>query len=550
MASFSYNSFSHESRASQYGMYLQSQNYVNQIDDAIRETGKMNAAVIGIQTREIQNAIQASSDVQREAIIQSSNAICSTLENGFAGVNIRLENIKDGIDYMSNLVGHGFSLLIEGQKITNQYLGQIQNLLRISDKQKERVGHIEEGMKYLLNAFRREPDDGFYTEALDEFKAALAIEKKDFLSLYHVGFIYLKSTKHLDPTNAEVYFRNAAKYYLAEALVGGTNVSNSLLQSHRGFYIEAAEAYLLAAEACYLQEKFSEAVELAAEAWKTYPNMTKAGFFQAKYFAANQQANEAVVPLEKAIGIDRFLSLEVPPDLDLISKPEVQNLIEKLRVEAVRKAKEQYELCINVIISSSMANSYLATIDKLIKFETFLEAKKATDLLLVSKKWIIRVGAKINSQGKFIERIPLQEFTGSIIDFVKFERDVVLALRSNDLLQIEDLERQKAERQNELNTLQLELDNEKSKLKKKWEFWGLEILGLAILFPILVIIFNSSEFGSVYFSLAGIILFIGLLLILSKSGSIASLNSEIEIKENAIGKLDDKIDKIKMLMPK
>jgi hypothetical protein len=51
MAAFSYNYYSDDSRVKQYRAYLQNQNYVNQIDNAIRETGEMNAAVVAIQTR-------------------------------------------------------------------------------------------------------------------------------------------------------------------------------------------------------------------------------------------------------------------------------------------------------------------------------------------------------------------------------------------------------------------------------------------------------------------------------------------------------------------
>ena len=474
MANFSYNSYSNDSRRNQYCQYLQSQNYVNQIDGTIRETGKMNEAIVEIQTREIQNAIRVSSEVQADAIMQASYAICSTLESGFRGLNYRLEDIKHGIDNLTDLVGHGFSLMIEEQKITNLYLGHIKNLLRISDKQKERVNHIEEGLKFLLNAFRKGPDDDFYTDALEEFQAALAIERKDFLSLYHVGFIFLKSTKHLDPKNAEIYFRNAARYYLAEANVGGTNVSNSLL-SHRGFYKESAEAYLFAAEACYLQEKFSEAVELAAEAWKTFPDMAKAGFLQSKYLAANQQANVAVEILEKEIGKDRFLSLEVLPDLDLITKPEIQNLIEKLKFEAVLEAKEKYKLCSNVILPGSIATSYLANIYKLIQYHTFLEAKEAIDLLLVSKKWTISEGAIITSEGKFVKKILSKEFTGSIIDFVKFERDFILAIRADNLFQIKEIERQKAELQHKINEYQLKINSLKSKYRQRRYILGVVI---------------------------------------------------------------------------
>jgi hypothetical protein len=557
MANFSYNWYSGESRLSQYGKYLQNQNYVNQIDNAIRQTGEMNAAVVAIQTKEVQNAIQVSSQKHREAIEYASDAICSTLESGFADLNYNLEDIKDGIHGLSNLVGHGFSLVVEGQKITHTYLGQIQNLLRIPDSQKQRVYHIEEGMKYLQNAFRQNSESDFYTDALEEFQAALENEKKDFFSLYHIGFIYLKSTKHLDPKNAEVFFKNSARYYLAEALVGGTNVSNNLLQTHKGFLLEAAEALLFAAEACYLQEKFSAAVELAAEAWKTFPDMTKAGLMQAKYLAANQQVAEAVKILEKAIRINRFLSMEVLPDLDLNSKLEILNLIEKLRIEAVQEAKAKYELCSKVILPNSIATPYLSLIDKLIKLEKFLEAKEATDLLLVSKTWTISSGANISSQGQVIAKISAQEFTGSVIDFVKFERERVLALpRANNLIRIEEIEKQKTNIQNEINGLQSQVDSKNSELANNWKMWGRGLLiwaaGLAIgiafspangLIEVLLVLLSAAI---IY--LGGAVLAIMLVVFLFNSMStgtaVSSLNSAIGNKKNTIEELNNKIRKL------
>ncbi|MCK9402825.1 MAG: hypothetical protein M0Q26_05450 [Chitinophagaceae bacterium] len=557
MANFSYNWYSGESRMSQYGKYLQNQNYVNQIDNAIRQTGEMNAAVVAIQTKEVQNAIQVSSQKHREAIEHASDAICSTLESGFTDLNYNLENINDGIHGLSNLVGHGFSLVVEGQKITHAYLGQIQNLLRIPDSQKQRVYHIDEGMKYLQNAFRQNSESDFYTDALEEFQAALEKEKKDFFSLYHIGFIYLKSTKHLDPKNAEIFFKNSARYYLAEALVNGTNVSNNLLQFHKGFLLEAAEALLFGAEACYLQEKFSAAVELAAEAWKTFPDMTKAGLMQAKYLAANQQVAEAVKILEKAIRINRFLSMEVLPDLDLNSKPEILNLIEKLRIEAVQEAKAKYELCSKVILPNSIATSRLSLIDKLIKHETFLEAKEATDLLLVSNTWTISSGANISSQGQVLAKISSQEFTGSIIDFVKFERERVLALpRANNLIRIEEIERQKASIQNEINGLQSQVDSQNSELGQKWKMWGGGLLiwlaGLAIaiaigsahgLIEVLLVLLCAAI---IY--LGGAVLAVALVVFIVNSMStgvaVSSLNSDIGNKNNTIEKLNKEIRKL------
>ncbi|MDT5120624.1 MAG: hypothetical protein QOC96_106 [Acidobacteriota bacterium] len=577
MAAFSYNYNSGESRASQYRKYLQNQNYVNQIDNAIRETGEMNAAIVAIQTREVQNAIEVSSERQREAIIQTSNAICSTLESGFSALGDSLGDIEHGISRLSNLVGHGFSLLVEGQRITHQYLGQIQNLLRLPDSQKERVYHIEEGMKYLHNAFKQRANSDFYKDAFDEFNEAKGGENKetkDFISLYYIGYIHLKSSKlelH-NPQKAESNFRNSARYYLAEHSAGGTNFSNNLLQSGNNFILGAAEAYLHAADACYIQGKISEAVELAEEAWKILPELTKAGLMQSKYLAANNQVSEAVKVLEKAIRMDRSLSMYVPNDEDLYSKPEIRDLIEKLRVEAVQEAKANFELCSKVILPNSIATSYylsiatsyLASIDKLIKLEKFLEAKIATDLLLVSRTWTISSGANITPQGQVIAKISSQEFTGSLIDFVKFERERVLALPiANNLIrieeierQIEEIERQKAIIQNEINSLQSQVNSKNSELRQEWMWWGggflIWAIGLAIgiayspahgLIEVLLVLVCSLI---IYVGGAGLAIALIVVIIQSISigAKVSSLKSEISRREKTIWMMDNDIRKL------
>jgi tetratricopeptide (TPR) repeat protein len=564
MAAFSHNYHSGESRASQYQKYLQTQNYVNQIDNAIRETGEMNATVVAIQTREVQHAIQVSSESQREAIIQASRGICSTLESGFSDLNYSLEDIKNGMSRLSSLVGHGFSLLLEGQKITHQYLGHVQNLLRLPDSQKERVYHIEEGMKYLHNAFRQGADSDFYKDAFDEFnesKGGEGKDVKDFISLYYIGLIHLKSLDpHLqNPQKAESSFRTSARYYLAEHSIGGTNFSNNLLQSDKTFALGAAEAYLFAAEACYIQEKVSEAVVLATEAWKTLPEMTKAGFMQSKYLAANRQVNEAVQSLEKVIRTNRFLALEVLPDLDLTSKPEIIDLLEELRVEAVQEAQAQFELCRKVILPNSTATSYLASIDTLIRLGTFLEAKEATDLLLVSKSWTIRSGAQITSQGQVLAKISSQDFTGSLIDFIKFERERVLALpKANALIRIEEIEKQKAVIQNEVNDLQSKVDRQSSEIGFLWKTWGGGILIWAVVLVIGIACSPAKNLITVLLVLLSIIvIWVGGALLalaaiyviavsISKGVTISFLKSKISSREKSIWDRDNDIKKLQL----
>lgn len=383
---FSYNYSSKESRESQYGRYLQNQNYVDQISDVVRETGRLGTGIATIQSREIQNTINNSSLELRETIIESSKAICYSLENELQELDYTLYDIKFEIQDLSNLVGHGFSLILEELKIANQYLGQIQELLRIPDSQKQRVYHIEKGLMYLRNALRESSDSEFYSEALEEFKKSEVIEEKDFFSLYYIGFIHIKSTKHLDNKVAEKYFRKAARYYLAEVFGGGgTIASNNLLKSRVDSVSEAAKAYLFAAEACYNQQKFSEAIQLAEEAWKTCPGLTRAGFMQSKYLAANIKPKEAAKISEKVIKISRNFYLEMLADSDLISKPEIQDLIEKLDQEAYEEAFNLLSECKRNMVKESAVKEEVAEIENLINKKTYIHCKNAIDRMQIQK---------------------------------------------------------------------------------------------------------------------------------------------------------------------
>jgi len=557
MAAFSYNKYSSESYENQYRKYLQNHNYVSHIDNAIRVTGEMNAAVVAIKSREVQDAIEASSQEQKEVIIQLRDTICSSLDSGFNELFSGLTDLNDGINGLSNLVGHGFSLMAEGHKIFHQYLGQIQNLLRIPDSQKERVYHIEEGMKYLQNAFRQSSESDFYTDALEEFEKSESIEKKDFFSLFYIGFICLKSSKHLNPKVAEKYFRNSARYYLAEAIVGGTNLSNNLLESHRGFFLEAAEAFLFAAEACYIQEKYLEASELAAEAWKTFPEMTKAGFFYSKYLAVNNQVKEAVNILEKAIRLNRYLSMEVLSDLDLISKPEIIILLERLRAESISNAKEKYDLCRSIILPDSIAFSYLESINKLIQLGTFLEAQEATDMLLEEKKWTIDA-ANIAPEGNVIAKISSQEFKGSVVDFVKFERERILALpQAYNLIRIAEIKKQEKELDEKLeeqiniikkniDNLQRQSHNNYAEFSEKWKKLIPLFVAIAIYLPVCVFMGNAKGFIVVlicgvfkYVGVTALVISLMILIFISMSILIKNwrLNYSIAIDQTEISRL-------------
>ena len=501
---FCYNVYSGEDIMKQYGRHVQNQNYVNQISSAIQDTGKeiadsnkVDAEIMSLQVKEAQWIIENSSREQRETILEASETVCSSLEDGFAMLN---DSLGGEIKSLSRLVGHGFDQVVQGQRITHNYLGQIKDLLRIPDSQKDRFYRIEEGLKYLLNAIAEEDSTSdFYSDALEEFKEAERIEKKDFFSLFYIGYIYLKSTKHLDPALAEVYFRKAARFYLAEAKVGGTNVSKSLSQTHIDFNLGAVESYLFAAESCYLQSKYSEAVELASNAWDVLPELLKAGFYKAKYLAANKQVEDSIDVLKKMLEQNWSWVMAITYDGDLISKSEVQKFLEDLRIEALQEAQSMLKDCQKEMVKGSVAIHDVASIENLVATNLFMEVKAAIGLLTKYEKREFR-GAHIDDHGQVLAKISMQEFEGNIVDFVKFEGKRLLALPTaeelikkqkrgeQNLLETKELELQKNEVLQKIQNLESTLNRYKSDLRKRWAIWGL----------LLVLVLASAAFEMIW----------------------------------------------------
>lgn len=537
MASFSYNPFSDKSLGDQYYGHIQNQSYTNQIENSIRSSAKMLSAVTEIQSREIRNTIESSTQAQVSAINQANKAVCLSIESGFSQLDFQVENL-------TNLIGHGFAVLIEGQKITNKYLGQIEKLLHIPDSQKQRAFHIEEGIKFLKYAFSQPPESEYYTYALDEFKKAEAIDPKDFFSLYHIGFIYLKSIKHINVQLAEEYFKKSASFYLAEAYVSGTNVSKALLEQ-QDYLLEAAEAYLYASEACYIQQKYAEAIELASKTWETYPALTKAGFMKAKYLAANNQVKEAVEVLEEAIRANRFLSIEVIPDLDLVTKPEVVNLLERLKDEAIQDAKASYVECCEEMMENSVLKPDVDKIGRLISHNNFLDAKRAKDMVTAEKTAIL-------GQDHI-------EYTNNFLMVIKYEK----ALASVDLLhqgykaeaeakQAEEervkvierkedvLRKMQAPILNEIVEIQTKLDKKNAKIKNMLMFYG---ISFSVLVLWLIIIPNDFARG-----LMSILLFaaiISSIIVLVRKRETSVYKKALEEKSNQIRTLEMNIEEVR-----
>lgn len=378
---FHLNRFSEESADSQWSRYLQTQSHVSDIGQVVTQNRK-----------ELESTIRTASAEQQRAI----GRICGTLDEGFREVNRHLSEInsnigglRDEINAMAAMLDWKLSLMIEEQRLTNTLLGQVARLLRVPDSQKQRVYHIEQGLKYLKNAIREGIDSAFYTDALEGFKAAEAIERKDYITLNRIGQIHLYSIRHRSFAKAEEYFLKSAREALAEDVVGGTATANDLsphgaqtsISTAHPFRAAAAEAYLYAGRAAYLQGRLAQAASCAAQARALVQEFTEGAFEHAKYLAAGGKAGECVEVLRGVIKQDRGFALKALADGDLNTRPPVLDLLSELSETAAASTKAELELCRSLITKESSVQGVLAEAEQRFAGGSFLASMGALDVL-------------------------------------------------------------------------------------------------------------------------------------------------------------------------
>ncbi len=385
MATFYYNIGLKKDVRTQWLEHLQQEAYVKDVKQ-----------IISKNRRDIQKSIRTGSAEQVRAIKNVGGQL-EDLNFPFRGIGHRLQGIDRGItelrgeiNSMASMMDWKLSQLIEEQRITNDLLGCIAQLLRIPDSQKQRVYHIEQGIKYLKNAFmENNVNSPFYIDAWEDLKKAENIERKDFITLNRIGQVHLYSNRYLDFKKAEEYFLNSARESFAEANVHGTTVSNNLspygyetdIHSSNSFMVATAESYLYAGRACYLQRKLDKATEYAQKAYKLVPEFLEAGFEQAKYLATNNKEVESVGILEKIISNDRYFSVKTVNDRDLINKKKTVEFLEKLRVESSVESKNRLDELYAKAGEDSKARKVLLEIKQHLSKNNYLSNMKALDML-------------------------------------------------------------------------------------------------------------------------------------------------------------------------
>lgn len=401
MASFTYNRFSGENFSSQWENFRQKKSFNDDITNSIGQQTMDFSDIISGQTRDFQETLKSASANQVAAMEESTRDVCGSLNNGFNLLSDHLQNVSIGIgevrselNSIGSMLDWKLSCIIEYQRLSALLLGNISVLLRIPDIQKERQYHVEQGMKFLKNAFF---DKDFYEDSLLNFLKAVNIEPTDFFALHRLGLIYMYSPKS-DIEKAEEYFKKAAKYAVAETNSGAIithnyladNIGQSLLDQAPTIdtiKLQAAESYLFAGRCCYIQGKMDEAAELAGKGFGLVPLLVEAGFTQAKALAANNNETKASIVLEKVINIDRFYSLKTLEDFDLCPKPEIKSLLKKLQKEATNQANLLIRNCKAQMIDCSNSIDYIAMISSLVNESTYLTSKKAIDLINKINVW-------------------------------------------------------------------------------------------------------------------------------------------------------------------
>jgi hypothetical protein len=391
MATFNYNPYSGENYHSQWSNYKQQSSYTK---DIVKSNNFLSLA-ISEQLESVQTIIQESNNEVANVINESANAVCGTLENGFSLISNQLDNlnysiseISSELNNISELLDWNFSILITEQRFSNILLGNIAELLRIPDIQKERQYCTEQGLKFFKNAVF---DEDFFDDSLSNFLKAESIEPTDYYILHHIGQIYLNSIKHLDVIKAENYFIKSAKYSSVE-LNHNASISRDVLKlnlnenydnQHSNGIIQSltANTYLNIARCKYIQGKMNEAIEFCNKSCSIVAELSDASYLKAKALSSLNKLEESFQILDSLVDKNRLYMTKILSDKDFILKKETTQFLIRKKNEAMKIATDKYNYCSSIINPFSHAKVLMSKVENYLKEDNYFAAKTALDIL-------------------------------------------------------------------------------------------------------------------------------------------------------------------------
>ncbi len=328
--------------------------------------------------QEINHNLQRASDDMRDAIIETSQQISGSIENGFNKIieaNINgFNSITNKLDDIGEILGWGFENIVQQQKVTNLLLENIIELLKIPDSQKQRQYYIAQGLKFFSNA---RYDAHLYDNALENLLNAKKIENTDYFLLHKLGLIYLYSPKHLNLQKAIAYFEKSAKYAKVETYANSIKSQNTL---KKDFLVDSntitKESYYFLAKALYLSGKVVEAYRIALKALEYDKEDDKIYFDIAIYSSALNKKKEMLYALKKSIDINPINAHKALFKVELYSRKSVLHLLKQITQE-----KRNYLNNLLKDIKQFLVIDDSPLKDEIIKLRTYIRNNNFFDIL-------------------------------------------------------------------------------------------------------------------------------------------------------------------------
>lgn len=346
--------------------------------------------------------IQNSSIEMRDGIVDAISDISGSIEEGFEmlieNTNANFDELSNSVDELrdvnldgfnklsyglkrvSSILDWGFSKISEQNRINNILLDDVIGLLNIPDVEKERKLYIEKGLNFFKKS-KKNPI--FFNDAKKFFIKALEYDDIDYFVNYNLGLIHLFSKNNFDLINAEKYFLSSALYSEADIMFENDKYSkhSSSFKTTINPEVIATYSFLYAARSAYMLNNYENSLKYILQASKISPDNIEVSFDLSKYYVLNEQIDNAKNTLSKIIDKDRFITLKILSDSDLINKKEIISLLNQKKVEAVNKAKHMHNELLELSSNNSNYKAILDNVNNIIKKNTFLDAKKAIDIL-------------------------------------------------------------------------------------------------------------------------------------------------------------------------
>lgn len=290
--------------------YLQVNSFAEDINKSLKQhSNRINFS--------ISNASQEIIDSN----IASQEEITRVLQHGFGDIVDSIDLVGESVESFRADFNFAMGKVLWKLELVQGTLTGILQEIRLAEFERE------------ARSFRERAEDayknGWYKESLSDFLEAEKRNYQDFAVLFSIANIYLYRGTECEDDNKEPSLEKALAYYLKSA-----KYSTPKSKKH------AAKSYLFSGWICYLLEKDDEALDYTSKAIELNPVFAEAYFQKAKILMCLNAPDKALVPLRKAIEIDRNYSIKASMDEDFKPyKSKVCDLIDNLRKETEDEAE-------------------------------------------------------------------------------------------------------------------------------------------------------------------------------------------------------------------